>query len=216
MAGLLMIQPHFSGTFLISFTLIVMLFVAGAKLWHFLLIAAPAIPAMIWLVVSEPYRLRRVTAFMDPFADPSDSGFQIVQSLLAIGSGGIFGVGLGRSRQKFSYLPEPHNDFIFSVIAEELGLVGVILVICLFIFLIKRGIKIAVNAPDAFGTFLAVGITTLIGFQALVNIAVVTATMPVTGMPLPFFSYGGTAMVFTMAAMGVMLNISRQSTTLQL
>ncbi|MCL2838941.1 MAG: putative lipid II flippase FtsW [Oscillospiraceae bacterium] len=218
MGGLLMFQPHFSATLLISVTLIVMLFVAGAKLWHFAVISAPAVPLLIWLVISAPYRLRRITAFLDPF-NPEfvrEESFQIVQSLYAIGSGGIFGVGLGRSRQKFLYLPEPHNDFIFSVIAEELGWIGVILVISLFIFLIKRGIKIAANAPDAFGTFLAVGITTLIGFQALVNIAVVTSSMPVTGMQLPFFSYGGTAMAVIMTAMGVMLNISRQSSATQL
>jgi len=217
-AALLMFQPHFSATLLIAVTAVVMLFVAGAKIMHFVLLALPVIPALVWLVINEAYRLRRITAFLDPF-NPDfmrDESFQIVQSLYAIGSGGIFGVGLGQSRQKHGYLPEPHNDFIFSVIAEELGLIGAILVICLFIFLIKRGIKIAMNAPDSFGTFLAIGITTLIGFQALVNIAVVTSSMPVTGMPLPFFSYGGSAMVFTMAAMGIMLNISRQSTTLQL
>jgi len=217
-AALLMLEPHFSGTLLICITLVVMLFVGGSKLWHFTMLAAPVVPALVYLVWKEPYRLRRITAFLDPF-DPEfvrNESFQIVQSLYAIGSGGLFGVGLGKSRQKFLYLPEPHNDFIFSVICEELGLIGAILVIALFLFLIKRSIKIASNAPDAFGTFLAVGITALIGFQALVNIAVVTSSMPVTGMPLPFFSYGGSSMVFTMAAMGVMLNISKQSATMNL
>jgi len=210
--GLLYFQPHFSALLLISITLLFMLFVAGAKIRYFVILSVPAILGIIAMIIAAPYRMARITAFLDPFADLHGGGWQAAQSLLAIGSGGFFGVGLGQSGQKFDFLPEPHNDFIFSVIAEELGFIGVILVICLFVFIIKRGIKIAMNAPDSFGTFLAVGITALIGFQAVINIAVVTASMPVTGMPLPFFSYGGSAMVFTMAAMGIMLNISRQST----
>jgi len=210
--GLLYFQPHFSALLLISVTLLFMLFVAGAKIKYFVFLSIPAIAGIVAMIVAAPYRIARIVAFLDPFADLHGGGWQAAQSLLAIGSGGFFGVGLGQSRQKFDFLPEPHNDFIFSVIAEELGFIGVILVICLFIFIIKRGIRIAMNAPDSFGTFLAVGITALIGFQAVINIAVVTASMPVTGMPLPFFSYGGSAMVFTMAAMGIMLNISRQST----
>ena len=155
--------------------------------------------------------MARITSFLDPFADKQGSGWQIVQSLYAIGSGGIFGVGLGKSRQKFQSLPEPHNDFIFSVLCEELGLVGAILLITLFILLLYRGIKIAAKAPDLFGTLLVVGIVGIVVLQALVNIAVVTASIPVTGMPLPFFSYGSTALTITMAEMGIVLNVSRQS-----
>jgi len=209
-AGLLYFQPHFSALVLIALTLLFMLFIAGAKIRYFVISGAAAIVAGVAMILAAPYRMARITAFRDPFAYLHTGGWQAAQSLLAIGSGGIFGLGIGNSRQKHLFLPEPHNDFIFSVIAEELGFVGAILVIILFIFLIRRGIRIAMNAPDSFGTFLATGITALIGFQALINIAVVTASMPVTGMPLPFFSYGGSAMVFTMAAMGVMLNISRQ------
>ena len=148
---------------------------------------------------------------LDPFADKRGSGWQIVQSLYAIGSGGIFGVGLGQSRQKYQSLPEPHNDFIFSVLCEELGLIGAILLVALFMVLLIRGIKIAMKAPDLFGMLLVVGIVGIVCLQAAINIAVVTASIPVTGMPLPFFSYGGTALAITMTEMGIVLNVSRQS-----
>lgn len=205
------LQPHFSCIILIGVTTMVMMYIAGAPLKHFFTLAIPAILVIVALVIAEPYRMARITAFIDPFADAQGDGWQIVQSLYAIGSGGIFGVGLGESRQKFRSLPEPHNDFIFSVLSEELGLVGAILLICLFIIFIIRGMKIAAKAPDLFGTLLVVGFVGIVGFQALINIAVVTSSIPVTGMPLPFFSYGGTALCITMAEMGVVLNISRQA-----
>ncbi len=208
-AGLIMLEPHFSCTMLILASSAVMLFVAGARWKHIGILAAPVGVGIVALVVSAPYRLERVTTFMDPFKNIADEGWQIVQSLYAIGSGGIFGAGIGQSRQKYLNIPEPQNDFIFSIICEELGLLGAILVIALFVFLIYRGIKIATEAPDLFGTLLTVGIISLIAIQALVNIAVVTSSMPVTGMPLPFFSYGGTALAITMAEMGVVLNISK-------
>ena len=145
----------------------------------------------------------------DPFSDPTGKGWQIIQSLYAIASGSLFGLGFGESRQKYLYLPEPHNDFIFSVVAEETGFFGCVMVILLFAIFVWRGIIIAMKSPDTFGSLIAIGITVLIGLQTIVNIAVVTGTIPVTGMPLPFFSYGGTALVVNLATVGILLNISR-------
>lgn len=210
-ALLIMMEPHFSCTMLVVSTLMVMLFVAGARISHFLALAVPAVALIAAAIIKAPYRLARVTTFLDPFKDIRGSGWQIVQSLYAIGSGGLFGVGMGQSRQKFMNIPEPQNDFIFSIYAEEFGLLGTVLVIVLFVFLIQRGIRIALKAPDLFGTLLATGITTLIAIQTVVNIAVVTSSMPVTGMPLPFFSYGGTALAITMTEMGIILNISKHA-----
>lgn len=141
------------------------------------------------------YRISRIVTFLDPWSDPSDKGWQIIQGLYAIGSGGLFGAGLGESKQKFLYIPEPHNDFIFAVLAEELGFIGCAVVIILFAIFIWRGLLIAMKAPDMFGSLVAVGITALIGLQAIMNIAVVTSSMPNTGITLPFFSYGGTSLV---------------------
>ncbi len=208
---LLALEPHFSCIVLIGFTVAVLLFTAGAKLKHFVIIGIPAVVGLIMMVIMEPYRLARFVSFLDPFADKQGDGWQIVQSLYAIGSGGIFGLGLGQSRQKYQSLPEPQNDFIFSVLAEELGLLGAIIMILLFVFLIYRGTKIALKAPDLFGSLLVTGIVSIIGVQAAINIAVVTSSVPVTGMPLPFFSYGSSALVITMAEMGIVLNVSRQS-----
>ncbi|MBE7011976.1 MAG: putative lipid II flippase FtsW [Ruminococcaceae bacterium] len=208
-AGVIMLEPHFSCTMLIMSSAAIMLFASGARWKHIGILAIPIVLVVVVLVISAPYRLARVTTFLDPFKDIQGEGWQIVQSLYAIGSGGVFGAGIGQSRQKYLNIPEPQNDFIFSIICEELGLFGAILVIALFIFLVYRGLKIALNAPDLFGTLLVLGIISLIAIQALVNIAVVTSSMPVTGMPLPFFSYGGTALAITMAEMGVVLNVSK-------
>lgn len=207
--GLIIIEPHMSGCIIVGFAGALVIFLAGAKIKHFLLLAAPVVVAAVALVVSSPYRMSRITAFLDPFADIRGEGWQIVNSLFAIGSGGLFGKGLGKSTQKYLYLPEPQNDFILSVIAEELGFIGVILVIALFVFFIYRGIRIAMKAPDKFTSLLAAGLTGFIAIEALINIAVVTSSVPVTGMPLPFFSYGGTSLVFLMASVGILLNISR-------
>ena len=208
---LLALEPHFSCIVLMGLSSFLVLFVAGAKIKHFLIVGAPAVVGAVFMIIKEPYRMARVVSFLDPFADAQGDGWQIVQSLYAIGSGGIFGVGLGQSRQKYQSLPEPQNDFIFSVLAEELGLLGAIILVVLFIFLIVRGIKIAGKAPDMFGTLLVTGIVGIVAFQALINIAVVTSSIPVTGMPLPFFSFGSTALSITMAEMGIVLNVSRQS-----
>lgn len=210
-AIVLMLEPHFSGTVVIAGTAVIMLLIAGARMRHFALLSLPIIPAAAYMIWKEPYRLERVTTFLNPFADPSDAGFQIVQSLYAIGSGGIFGLGLGMSRQKFLYIPEPQNDFIFSIICEELGLLGAVAVLTLFAVLLWKGYRLAQDAPDLFGSLLAAGITSLIAIQVVINIAVVTSSVPVTGMALPFFSYGGTSLFILLSCMGILLNISRQS-----
>jgi len=210
-AVIIMMEPHFSCTMLIVATSVILMFVAGARIWHFLILCLPVVPVLILVILKSPYRLARVLSFLDPFEDIQGAGWQIVQSLYAIGSGGIFGAGLGQSRQKYLNIPEPQNDFIFAILAEEFGLLGAVLVSLMFIFLIARGIKIALRAPDLFGTLLTTGIVAMIAIQALVNVAVVTSSIPVTGMPLPFFSYGGTALAITMAEMGIVLNVSKHS-----
>ena len=209
-AVLLLLEPHMSATMVIAGICCVMMLVAGCKFSHFTTTGLLAgVPALMFLITKAEYRLQRVTTFLDPWQDKLGDGWQIIQSLYAIGSGGLFGSGLGQSKQKYLYLPEPQNDFIFSVLAEELGFIGCVFVIILFAILIWRGVLVAMKAPDMFGSLLAVGITSLIAIQAIINIAVVTSSMPATGMPLPFFSYGGTALFILLCEMGVLLNISR-------
>jgi cell division protein FtsW len=204
-------QPHFSCILLIVGVAAVMFIAAGIPMRHIVICGGAVAAILVIYGVSAEYRLARLTSFLDPFKDMQGDGYQIVQSLYAIGSGGLFGVGLGKSRQKFMSLPEPQNDFIFSVLCEELGFIGALVLIILFAALLYRGIKIAKNSPDLFGSLLVVGFVAQIIIQVILNIAVVTSTVPVTGMPLPFFSYGGTAMCITMAEMGIVLNVSRQS-----
>ena len=213
--ALLLLEPHFSVSIVILGICCIMMIMAGCKFWQFLASGlVVGIPAIVFIVIKEKYRLQRVLTFLDPWQDVTGTGWQVIQSLYAIGSGGLFGVGLGESKQKYLYLPEPHNDFIFSVLAEELGFIGCIFVIILFAILIWRGILAAMNAKDMFGSLMAIGITSLIGIQVIINIAVVTSSMPATGMPLPFFSYGGTALFLLLCEMGVLLNISRSTTKL--
>lgn len=210
-ALLLLKEPHMSATILITLVSVVLLFCAGARVWHFILLAVP-IGAVGWqLIKSAKYRMNRIIAFTDPFKYSSDEGFQVVNSLYAIASGSFFGRGLGRSLQKNLYLPEPHNDFIFAILAEELGFIGAFTVIVLFMLFIWRGIKVAMNAPDMLGSLIAMGITSLIALETIINIAVVTSTVPTTGMPLPFFSAGGTSTVFLLTSIGILLNISKGS-----
>ncbi len=211
MAVLLFFQPNFSSIILLSVLVFVMIFVGGAKWWHMAVLGGAGGLAGVALMVVESYRVTRINTFLDPFSDMSGDGWQIVQSLYGIGSGGIFGQGLGNGKQKYLWLPFGESDFIFSITAEELGLIGVVVLMLLFIFLIYRGIKIAKGAPDMFGMLLATGITTLIGIQVIINIAVVTASIPATGVPLPFISAGNWALMVFMCMIGVMLNISRQS-----
>lgn len=207
--GLIMMEPDLGTALAIGGTFIVVLIVAGARLWHLSLLALPAVAAVAILIREAPYRMRRITSFLDPFADPQDSGFHIIQSLYALGTGGPFGVGLGNSRQKFFYLPELHTDFIFAILGEELGLLGGAVVILLFMLLAWRGFMIAATAPDGFACLLAAGLTAMIIVQAVINIGVVTSSMPITGLPLPFVSYGGTSLLFSLTGVGILLNISR-------
>ncbi len=208
--ALILAEPDLGTALAIGAMVFVLLFTAGARTLHLAslgMVGVLGVAVAVWL---EPYRMKRILAFLDPWSDPLGSGYHIIQSLYAIGSGGLFGVGLGRSREKFLYLPEPHTDFIFSIIGEELGLIGTLTVILLFFLLAWRGMRTAMHAPDTFGSLLAVGLTSMIVLQAMMNMAVVTASMPVTGIPLPFLSFGGSALIFTMTGVGILLNISRQ------
>lgn len=212
LTALLILQEPDLGTALsVAGTGFIMLWVAGAETLQLAGVLLLAIPAVIVAIILEPYRLRRLLAFLNPQKDPLGSGYHIIQSLYALGSGGLFGAGLGRSSLKYFYLPEQHTDFIFAILGEELGFIGAVIVIVLFFILGWRGIRTAVHAPDRFGSLLATGIITMILLQAFLNIAVVTASMPITGVPLPFISYGGSSLVFTLAGVGVLLNISRQA-----
>jgi cell division protein FtsW len=209
-AGMVFLEKNLSIAAVIMIVTLIVLYVAGAKTSHMLGLIGLVALAGVAGILFEPYRLARFVSFLDPWKDPKGKGYQLIQSLLALGSGGIWGVGLGKSRQKCYYIPEPHNDFIFSIIGEELGLIGCTLIVLLFIVFIWRGIVTAVRAKDTYGTLLATGITSVIAMQAIINIAVVTGSMPVTGVPLPFISYGGSSLVFNLVATGVLLNISRQ------
>lgn len=210
--GLLMFEPHMSATMIIAVIAVAIIFAAGAKMSQLVPIGVIGMIGAFFLARMKEYRWKRMIIFLDPWQDAQGDGWQIIQSLYAIGSGGLFGVGIGKSVQKYMYIPEPHNDFIFAILAEELGLVGVFAVMILFGLFIWRGITIALKAPDMFGTLVAVGITTMIGIQAVFSMAVVSSSMPVTGIPLPFFSYGGTALIMLLASVGVLLNISRHAT----
>ncbi|MBS4177210.1 stage V sporulation protein E [Lederbergia citrea] len=209
--GMIMLQPDLgTGTVMVG-TCIVMIFIAGARIAHFAVLGLFGLAGFAALVISAPYRIKRITSFLDPWQDPLNSGFQIIQSLYAIGPGGLFGLGLGASRQKFFYLPEPQTDFIFAILTEELGFIGGSFVLLLFAILLWRGIRIALGAPDLFGSFLAIGIISMIAIQVMINIGVVTGLMPVTGITLPFLSYGGSSLTLMLMAVGILLNISRYS-----
>lgn len=210
MIGLLALQPHMSATILILVVGASILFAAGIK-FRWFVIAGSMMAILLGLIIATTdYMTTRVQMWRNPWADPLKDGLQAIQSLLAIGSGGLLGLGLGNSRQKFLYLPEEHNDFIFSVTCEELGLIGATLILMLFALLIVRGYWLAIHARDRFGSLLIVGVTTLLAFQVFLNVAVVTNLFPVTGISLPFFSYGGSALLIQLAEMGVVLAVSRQ------
>ncbi len=210
-AGMILLEKNLSIASVIMIVTLIILFVAGAKAFHLFGIVTPSLFALgVIFIFSEGYRKKRLLNFINPWKDPLGDGYQLIQSLLALGSGGVMGLGIGQSRQKCYYMPEPHNDFIFSIIGEELGLIGCIFIIALFIILVWRGIKVAAHAKDTYGTLLATGITAVVAVQAIINIAVVTGSMPVTGVPLPFISYGGSSLVINMISMGILLNISRQ------
>lgn len=209
--ALILLEPNMSVTICCGVVMLAMLFVGGIKFKHMAFLLIPAIILVPLLIIIEPYRLDRLMAFVNPWASPQGEGYQLIQSLFAIGNGGLFGVGLFASRQKYLFLPFAESDFIFSIIAEEVGLIGAGFVLLLFLALIVCGIKIAKSAKDRFGAYLAAGITALIAVQVLVNVAVVTGSIPPTGLPLPFISAGSSSIIVLMAAVGVLTNIHRQS-----
>lgn len=207
--GLILIQPDLGTALALGIVVFIMLFVAGVRLSYLLSVVLLSLPSLFILIFSVPYRKTRIMAFLNPWLDPKGSGFQIIQSQIALGSGGIFGVGLGQSKQKLFYLPAAHTDFIFSIIGEELGLVGTVSIIILFIIFIQQGLKIIKNTPDKFGYFLALGLILMISLKAIINIGVSCGILPTKGLPLPFISYGGSSFIFDMISVGILLNIAR-------
>jgi cell division protein FtsW len=206
---LVLLEPDLGTTIVIFLTVMLMLYVAGARLPHLVGVSLFGALTVVMLVLLEPYRAKRLVAFLDPWKDPQGDGWQIIQSLYALGSGGPFGMGLGMGRQKFNYLPEAHTDYIFSILGEELGLIGTITVLVLFFLIAWRGFKIALTVKDNYGRILAAGITASLVAQALLNIAVVTSSIPVTGITLPFLSYGGSSLLICLVSVGILLNISK-------
>jgi cell division protein FtsW len=210
---LITLQPDVGTGLLLILGLSSLLFVGGVRLGHILATGGVLIvPAFIYLITNSAYRMRRIWAFWDPWSDPGDRGFQIIQSFFAFGRGGFWGVGLGEGKQKLLFLPQPHTDFIYSVIGEELGFGGAALVVILFALIAWRGIAIAKGAPDAFGAYLAAGFTIMLTLQAFINMGMTLSLLPTKGLPLPLVSFGGSSMVCTMAGMGILLNISQYST----
>ncbi|MNJ42414.1 Lipid II flippase FtsW [compost metagenome] len=209
--GLIMLQPDLgTGTVMMGASLLIV-FTAGARIKHLAGLAAIGVVGFIGLILAAPYRLQRITAFLDPWSDPLGAGYQIIQSLYAIGPGGLAGLGLGMSRQKYSYVPEPQTDFIFSILSEELGFIGGLLVLLLFLILVWRGMRVAMTVEDSFGSLLAVGIVGMVAVQVVINIGVVIGLMPVTGITLPLISYGGSSLTLMLTALGILLNLSRHA-----
>jgi cell division protein FtsW len=211
LAGLVLVQPDLGNCMTLIVVTFALLYLAGSPVKHLAWVAAPALPLIVLAIWMAPYRLRRITAFLDPWSDPRGSGFQIIQSWLALGNGGVVGQGIGGSRQKLFYLPESHTDFIFAIVGEELGFIGAAAMVSLFAVLVWRGLRIGLRAADPFGSYLALGITVLLATQTLVNLGVVTGLLPTKGLPLPFVSFGGSALLTTMVATGVLLNISQHA-----
>lgn len=211
LVGLIVLEPDF-GTAAILAAVVGMMVVAAGLRWRYLVyLSLAALPVGAAVLISAPYRVRRLTAFLDPWQDPQGSGYQIIQSLYAVGTGGVTGRGLMAGVQKLFYLPEPHTDFIFAVVAEELGLIGASLVVMAFAVITWRGLRIAGRAPDRFGAFLALGLTGMVAIQAFVNLSVVLGLMPTKGIPLPFFSAGGSSLLINMVGMGILLNVSQHA-----
>jgi cell division protein FtsW len=205
---LIFFQPDFGTSVLLAIVAFVMIYLAGGRIVHLAALAAIFVPAGLWMLLHKSYRLARLTAFLNPWQDPQRSGFQIIQSLLSFGNGGLFGVGIGDGMQKLFYLPEPHTDFILSVIAEESGFLGVGFILLLYLIIIFRGFRISLNAPDIFGNLLAAGLTALIALETFINIAGVMGMVPLKGLALPFLSYGGTSLIMSLILIGILLNIS--------
>lgn len=207
--GLIMLQPDFGTGIIIVISIIALLFVSGVHMGFFIKMGFLGLLGIVGLIIVAPYRMKRIVSFLNPWSDPLGSGFQIIQSLYAIGPGGLLGLGLGNSIQKHFYLPEPQTDFIFAIISEEFGFVGVLIVSALFIIIISRGFRIAIHCENKFGKYLAFGITFQLAFQAILNLMVVVGLIPVTGVTLPFLSYGGSSLLITMISMSIVLNISK-------
>ncbi|MBI5574483.1 MAG: putative lipid II flippase FtsW [Elusimicrobia bacterium] len=207
---LIFLERDFGVPFLIFMITVFLLFVGGANYLYIIFAAAAAVPVVIYAVIKEPYRLKRITTFLNPWADPQGAGYQLVQSLIAMGSGGLFGTGLGKSIVKMLFLPDPHTDFIFPIIGEEFGFIGTMLILSLFFALFIFGIKIAVNAKNLFGQLLAFGITVMITLQALINMSVSVGVIPTKGLPLPFISFGGSSILVILTSVGILLNIGKQ------
>lgn len=210
-AGLILKEPDLGTAFTVLFVAGALLFLAGVRLRYFAAPAFAIVPAFYFLVMRVPYRWKRVEAFLDPYADPQGKGFHMIQSLIAVGSGGVTGLGLMEGRQKLFYLPAPHTDFIFANVAEELGLIGAMALVLAFGVVLWRGMRASLRAPDLFGRYLAAGITMMIVGQALINISVVLGMMPTKGIPLPFISSGGSSLLFNLAAMGLLLNVTQHA-----
>jgi cell division protein FtsW len=211
MAGLILIQPDLGTAVTLVVAVAVMLFTAGVRWTYIAGATLAALPVLAVLLATSWYRMQRLRAFLNPWADPQGMGWQTIQSILAVARGGVTGLGLGEGIQKRFYLPEPHNDFIYAVVAEELGMIGALVILVAFLVIAWRGIVAAINAPDRFGTFLALGLTTVITFQALLNISVVLALVPTKGIPLPFVSAGGSSLLVSFLAIGVLLNVSQHA-----
>ncbi|GMA49170.1 stage V sporulation protein E [Alicyclobacillus contaminans] len=209
--GLIMLEPDLGQSVVIMGTTVVLLFAAGARVRHIGVLAGGGLLAFAALVAMAPYRIKRIVAFLDPWQDPLGKGYQVIQSLYALGSGGLVGLGLGNSRQKYLYLPEPQTDFIYSILGEELGFLGCATVLALFAVLVWRGYRTAMYATDEFGSLLAAGITGMIAVQVLINVGVVTSSIPATGITLPFVSFGGSSLTLMLTGVGILLNISRQA-----
>jgi cell division protein FtsW len=211
LAGLIVMEPDLGTAMMLGVIFVVVVYTAGARLKHLAMAAAPALLGVAALLIYVPFRTKRLITFLDPWADPQGSGFQVVQSLIAVGSGGPNGLGFAQGKQKMLFLPFAHSDFIYAVVGEELGLVGALAVVAVFGVFLWRGVRTSLLAPDRFGMLLAIGLVTAIVIQALFNISVVLSLVPTKGIPLPFISYGGSSLVPTLAAVGVLLNISQQS-----
>ncbi len=208
--GVLLLEPDFGTALILTMLLYLMLFIGGARVQHLLATGLMALPVLLYVMLKAEYRLRRLMTFMDPWREASSSGFQVIQSLIAFGSGQLWGRGLGESRQKLFYLPEAHTDFVFSVIGEELGLLGALVVLALFGVIIVRGLRLTSRIEEPFDQYLAFGLTVLLGLQALIHMGVVMGLMPTKGLVLPFISYGGSAMVINLMEAGILLGLSRR------
>ncbi len=211
--GLILAEPDLGTAVSVAMIAAIMVFAAGINYRYVVGLALASLPALYFLIMTSQYRRKRIMAFLDPWSDPLGGGFQLIQSMIAIGTGGVFGRGLMGGVQKLFYLPEPHNDFIYSVIGEELGLLGATVVLVCFCVIIWRGLRTSLRAPDRFGAFLAIGLTTMVTFQAFFNISVVLGLLPPKGIPLPFVSAGGSSLLINLVGMGILLNVSQHASS---